>query len=79
MNAVVEGHCDSAFGSVRGAFAGNFAVRGGAVAVWHKGRLAADLWGGRSDVARTATTGQVSSATSPTTRGRAGRTRATAR
>ncbi len=51
------GTCDARFARVRDEFARNFserAERGGAVAIWHDGRLVADLWGGWSDVERTA-------------------------
>jgi CubicO group peptidase (beta-lactamase class C family) len=53
----VEGTCDGAFAAVRDAFAENFANReehGAAVAVWHRGRLVVDLWGGWRDCAATA-------------------------
>ncbi len=51
----IEGNCDSRFARVREEFARNFAdrgERGGALAIWHDGRVVADLWGGWSDVAR---------------------------
>jgi len=57
MSAPVEGHCAPRFQRVREEFARNFserAERGGAVAIWHKGEPVVDLWGGWSDVARTA-------------------------
>ncbi|HXC57316.1 MAG TPA: serine hydrolase domain-containing protein [Rhizomicrobium sp.] len=53
----VDGFCDDRFARLRAAFAANFAERaerGGAVAIWHRGALVVDLWGGWSDVARTA-------------------------
>ncbi|HEY4941956.1 MAG TPA: serine hydrolase domain-containing protein [Rhizomicrobium sp.] len=53
----IDGQCDDRFARVAEEFAGNFtarAERGGAVAIWHDGRLVVDLWGGWSDVARTA-------------------------
>ena len=60
MSGIAEvpagGICDTRFQRVREEFLHNFDVRderGGAVAVWHDGRLAVDLWGGFADVART--------------------------
>jgi CubicO group peptidase (beta-lactamase class C family) len=56
MDAAIDGLCDERFVRVRAEFARNFserAERGGAVAIWHSGRLIVDLWGGWSDVART--------------------------
>ncbi|MEI9886775.1 MAG: serine hydrolase domain-containing protein [Rhizomicrobium sp.] len=53
----IEGTCDGRFARVREAFRRNFTERGergGAVAIWHDGRAVVDLWGGWSDVARTA-------------------------
>lgn len=55
MNAPIDGHCDARFTRLREAFAGNFTQfgeRGGAVAIWHKGKSVVDLWGGWSDTAR---------------------------
>ena len=52
----VDGICDPRFAVVRDAFARNFAKHGevgAAVAVWHAGALAVDLWGGHADAART--------------------------
>ena len=52
----IDGTCDSRFARVREEFARNFDdrdERGGAVSIWHDGRVVADLWGGWSDVART--------------------------
>jgi len=52
----IQGHCDPAFGSVRDAFADNFAQlgeRGGAFALSVRGRKVVDLWGGWADVAQT--------------------------
>lgn len=49
------GDCDERFARVREEFLRNFtdrAERGGAVAIWHDGRVVVDLWGGWSDVAR---------------------------
>jgi CubicO group peptidase (beta-lactamase class C family) len=51
----VAGFCEEQFASVRREFTENFkqrGERGGAVAVWHDGRVVVDLWGGWSDVAR---------------------------
>jgi CubicO group peptidase (beta-lactamase class C family) len=51
-----DGTCAARFRRVRDEFLHNFAARderGGAVAVWHDGRLVVDLWGGFADVART--------------------------
>lgn len=56
MNPKVEGFCDPAFTAVRDAFSENFASReehGAAVAVWQRGRLVVDLWGGWRDRAKT--------------------------
>ena len=53
----IDGTCDSRFARVREEFARNFAERaerGGAVSIWHDGRVVVDLWGGWSDAARTA-------------------------
>jgi len=53
--ALIAGFCDARFGTVRKQFTQNFetrAERGGAVAVWHCGRLVVDLWGGWSDLTR---------------------------
>ena len=54
--AVVEGHCELAFGSVRDALAevlaSGFEV-GAALAVYVDGDAAVDLWGGYADAART--------------------------
>jgi CubicO group peptidase (beta-lactamase class C family) len=50
--AGVHGHCDSAFGAVRGAFEDNFARGeefGAAVAVYQGDDLVVDLWGGIAD------------------------------
>jgi CubicO group peptidase (beta-lactamase class C family) len=50
----IDGHCDDRFRRVREQFLYNFATRderGGAVAIWHDGRLVVDLWGGFADVA----------------------------
>jgi CubicO group peptidase (beta-lactamase class C family) len=55
MDAIF-GQCETKFAAVRDAFRGNFVERGergGAVAIWHDGRMVVDLWGGWSDVART--------------------------
>jgi CubicO group peptidase (beta-lactamase class C family) len=52
-SASVGGESDGRFAAVGTAFAANFADRGetgAAVAVWHQGRLVADLWGGWADV-----------------------------
>jgi len=49
------GYCDSRFSRVNEEFIENFKQRderGGALAVWHDGRLVVDIWGGWSDVAR---------------------------
>ena len=54
---MIEGYCDARFAGVREEFARNFTERverGGAVSIWHDGRVVVDLWGGWSDVARTA-------------------------
>ncbi len=51
---LVAGFCDARFGKLREQFAQNFTERGergGAVAVWHDGRVVCDLWGGWSDLA----------------------------
>jgi len=53
---VIDGRCDSGFGAVRDAFAGNFAARGelgGAVCVAVDGTVVIDLWGGHTDAAQT--------------------------
>src|SRR4030095_3953575 len=54
--AVVEGHCEPAFGSVRDALAevlaSGFEV-GAALAVYVDGDAAVDLWGGSAEAART--------------------------
>lgn len=53
--APVEGTCDPVFAPVREAFVQNFASRdehGAAVAVYRRGRLVVDLWGGWRDVRR---------------------------
>jgi CubicO group peptidase (beta-lactamase class C family) len=50
----LHGRCDPPFEPVREAFAAGFAERGelgAAVAVWHDGRLAVDLWAGLADPA----------------------------
>lgn len=50
----VDGGCAARFAGVRDAFVRNFAVHGeagAAVAVWHDGALAVDLWGGYADSA----------------------------
>jgi CubicO group peptidase (beta-lactamase class C family) len=49
---MIEGQCDSAFASVRAAFAENFERRGevgAAVCVYSAGRKVVDLWGGLAD------------------------------
>lgn len=51
----VGGFCEKKFTAVRTQFSENFnqrGERGGAVAIWHDGKLVVDLWGGWSDVAR---------------------------
>jgi CubicO group peptidase (beta-lactamase class C family) len=53
---VIAGFCDARYGKLRDEFARNFTERrerGGALAVWHDGRVVCDLWGGWSDLART--------------------------
>src|SRR5262249_7381608 len=53
----IGGVCDPKFASLREAFAENFASRGehgAAIALSVDGRMAADLWGGWKDAARTA-------------------------
>jgi CubicO group peptidase (beta-lactamase class C family) len=48
----VAGHASEVFPGVAAAFAANFSERldvGAAVAVWHDGELAVDLWGGWAD------------------------------
>lgn len=50
--STVQGHCDPTFQAVRDAFERNFASGreiGAAVAVFHRGRLVVDLWGGPAD------------------------------
>ncbi len=52
---MIDGTCDGGFGSVRRAFAGNFAERGeagAAICVTVGGRVVADLWGGWADARR---------------------------
>jgi len=51
----VAGFCDERFAAVKREFTENFrerGERGGAVAIWHEGRVVVDLWGGWADVAR---------------------------
>src|SRR5262249_48778874 len=55
----IEGHVEPAFAGVREAFAANFALdgpyreMGAAIAVFHRGRVVVDLWGGHADTAHT--------------------------
>src|SRR5262245_30040049 len=52
MPPELHGSCDPAFTAVCDAFAAGFDERGelgAAVAVWHDGRLAVDLWAGLAD------------------------------
>jgi CubicO group peptidase (beta-lactamase class C family) len=52
---LISGPCDARFDAVREEFVENFQTRserGGAVAVWHDGRVVVDLWGGWSDLDR---------------------------
>ena len=52
---IIAGFCDERFGKLREEFAENFGrrrERGGALAVWHDGRVVCDLWGGWSDLGR---------------------------
>ena len=56
MTPSIEGVCDPAFAPVHDAFSENFASReehGAAVAVWQRGRMVVDLWGGWRDRAGT--------------------------
>lgn len=51
----LHGNCEPSFAPVRAAFEQNFAAHGevgAAVAVYHEGRLAVDLWGGLRDADR---------------------------
>ena len=51
----VQGHCDSLFSAVEAAFRENFALRGevgSSAAVYVRGKLVVDLWGGYADAAR---------------------------
>jgi CubicO group peptidase (beta-lactamase class C family) len=52
MAVEVQGSCEARFAKVRDAFAENFARHGdvgAACAVYHRGRLVVDLWGGLAD------------------------------
>jgi len=52
MTVEVQGECEPRFAAVRDAFAENFARHGdvgAACAVYHRGRLVVDLWGGLAD------------------------------
>lgn len=54
VSTVIHGTCDPAFTGLRDMFRENFETRGevgAAVAVYHQGRLVADLWGGVADPA----------------------------
>jgi len=51
----IHGNCEPSFAPVRAAFEKNFEAHGevgAAVAVYHEGRLAVDLWGGLRDADR---------------------------
>lgn len=53
---MIDGYCEPQFSRLRDAFAANFAQRGepgAAIALSIGGRVAADLWGGWADAART--------------------------
>ncbi|MDB5927313.1 MAG: estB 1 [Betaproteobacteria bacterium] len=55
MNAPIDGTCDDAFAAVREAFVDNFTSRdehGAAIAVYRRGELVVDLWGGWRDADR---------------------------
>jgi CubicO group peptidase (beta-lactamase class C family) len=52
MSSLIQGECHPAFQAVRTAFEKNFTHHGdlgGAVAVYHKGHIVVDLWGGLRD------------------------------
>ena len=53
QQGTIDGYCDPSFAPVRSAFERNFRVNGevgAAIAIYRKGRLAVDLWGGQRDV-----------------------------
>ena len=56
MTTDISGYCATSFKGVEGAFAEGFASGrevGAALAVWHDGKLAVDLWAGHKDRKRT--------------------------